>query len=251
MGKMETRNNKKQHDEDGVTKLRGEMEERLEKELQNKDNQLKRKLLEKEGEMKKKMKDKVELLEKDSKDVLQSKLMEKEDELRREFDKERKVLLGKLEEKDNLRMEVETKKENLKKKVVTLAVQELEMKKKLEELNDERKVLRSEILKEQGEKYLCENKMKKQSEFCQQLTNKMECPICHEVPHHGPVPVCPNGHVVCTTCKTELCPTCRQPMGAGKSILANLVLEHVEKKCKFVCCDEELVLVKLDQHEAG
>ena len=39
-------------------------------------------------------------------------------------------------------------------------------------------------------------------------------------------------------------------MGSGKSLLANLVLEHVEQKCKFVGCDEELILAKLDQHEA-
>lgn len=244
------------------------MEEILEKELQNKDNQMKRKFEEKEGEMRKKFKDKVEELRDESKDVLQGKLMEREDELRREFGKERKVLLRKLEEKEELRMKVEQKEEDLKKNVATLAVQELDLRKKLEvteeELNYERKVLkkleetaeetmatlRSEIMTLQVEKYLSESKMKKQTQFCQQLKDKLECPICLEVPHHGPVPVCPNGHVVCIPCKTELCPTCRQPMGSGKSLLANLVLEHVEQKCKFVGCDEELILAKLDQHEA-
>ena len=54
---METRKNRKHHEDQGVTELRVKMEETLEKELQNKDNQMKRKFEEKEGEMRKKFKD--------------------------------------------------------------------------------------------------------------------------------------------------------------------------------------------------
>ncbi len=39
--------------------------------------------------------------------------------------------------------------------------------------------------------------------------------MCLDVPKRGPVPVCANGHVVCSKCLRLECPTCRSliPMG--------------------------------------
>jgi hypothetical protein len=33
--------------------------------------------------------------------------------------------------------------------------------------------------------------------------------VCLDVPKRGPVPVCANGHVVCSKCLRLECPTCR------------------------------------------
>ena len=32
------------------------------------------------------------------------------------------------------------------------------------------------------------------------LRARVECPVCYEVPTSGPLPVCPNGHIVCRKC---------------------------------------------------
>jgi len=82
-----------------------------------------------------------------------------------------------------------------------------------------------------------------------QLKDKIECPVCMEIPRNGPVYVCTNGHFVCKKCKKESCPSCRVAMGSGKSLLAVAILENIEHKCKFVDCEEQFARDKLDDHE--
>eukprot|EP00092_Neocalanus_flemingeri_P028599 GFUD01031056.1.p1 GENE.GFUD01031056.1~~GFUD01031056.1.p1 ORF type:complete len:367 (+),score=70.16 GFUD01031056.1:48-1148(+) len=71
-----------------------------------------------------------------------------------------------------------------------------------------------------------------------QLKEKIECPVCMEIPQTGPVPVCPNGHFVCNECKADACPTCRVGMADGKSLLAVTVIENIDHRCRFVDCEE-------------
>ena len=44
----------------------------------------------------------------------------------------------------------------------------------------------------------------------------LQCPCCLTVPRSSPVPSCPLGHIVCTSCYNSLpsneCPTCRTEM---------------------------------------
>jgi len=82
-----------------------------------------------------------------------------------------------------------------------------------------------------------------------QLKDKVECPVCLEIPRSGPVYVCPNGHAVCKKCKTESCPTCRVPMWNGKSLLALTVIENIDHRCKFVECEDFFPSDKLKDHE--
>eukprot|EP00092_Neocalanus_flemingeri_P029653 GFUD01032199.1.p1 GENE.GFUD01032199.1~~GFUD01032199.1.p1 ORF type:complete len:446 (+),score=104.74 GFUD01032199.1:53-1390(+) len=81
------------------------------------------------------------------------------------------------------------------------------------------------------------------------LKEKLECPVCMEIPRGGPVYVCPNGHFVCKECKSWSCPTCRVDMEDGKSLLAVMVIENIEHRCKFVYCEEHFALDKIDGHE--
>ena len=80
------------------------------------------------------------------------------------------------------------------------------------------------------------------------LKDKIECPVCMEIPRKGPVLVCSNGHVVCNTCKGEACHTCRVQMGNGRSLLAETILENIDHGCEFDGCDECFPVYKIEQH---
>jgi len=99
-----------------------------------------------------------------------------------------------------------------------------------------------------------DHKINKQDHLLQRLKDKVECPVCLEMPRSGPVSVCPNGHVVCETCKRKLrnsCPTCRSAMGSGKSLLAGTIVENVDHKCKFLDCDEAFTPEDIEDHEVS
>ena len=79
------------------------------------------------------------------------------------------------------------------------------------------------------------------------LKEAIICPVCLLVPKTDSVPSCPNGHVTCSTClhlmrsegRTD-CPTCRVDMGDGKSILAQVIVEHVDHECGLDGCFEQV-----------
>jgi len=80
------------------------------------------------------------------------------------------------------------------------------------------------------------------------LSEQIECPVCLEVPTSGPVYVCPNGHFVCSKCKGSNCPTCRDRMFNGKSLLAVTVLENIDHKCRNDSCGKLLPLEDYKLH---
>jgi hypothetical protein len=84
------------------------------------------------------------------------------------------------------------------------------------------------------------------------LVAKVECPVCFELPKEVPVSVCPNGHVICRSCRRESCPTCRARMGPGTSLLAVTVIESVPHRCQFELagCPAQLGLQELRGHQA-
>ena len=51
------------------------------------------------------------------------------------------------------------------------------------------------------------NALKRKLKVVDKLKDNVECPVCLEIPWTGPVPVCPNGHLVCHDCKRDTCPT--------------------------------------------
>merc|ERR1719154_1055879 len=89
----------------------------------------------------------------------------------------------------------------------------------------------------------------KRNQILNQIKDKVECPVCMEVPRSGPFPVCPNGHFVCRRCKTGACPTCRVAMGNGMSLLAGIVVDNIKHGCRFVDCEESFAVDKVEDHE--
>jgi len=76
---------------------------------------------------------------------------------------------------------------------------------------------------------------KKYEDLVKKLRDKVECPVCFAIPKEAPVPVCPNGHVVCVKCVRKKCPTCRVKMEHGRSTLAVTVIDNIEHQCSH--CD--------------
>ena len=86
------------------------------------------------------------------------------------------------------------------------------------------------------------------------LTEHLECPVCLSVPRTGPIPSCPVGHIICSTCRESLdtCPTCRRPLSVeNTNCLASALIDKVEHKCKFHVhgCDVRRLLGELTKHE--
>lgn len=89
---------------------------------------------------------------------------------------------------------------------------------------------------------------RKYEDLVKKLRDKVECPVCFDIPKKAPVPVCPNGHVVCVRCVREECPTCRVKMEQGTSTLAVTVIENIEHQCDNEGCDLTFSLSDLPSH---
>ena len=85
------------------------------------------------------------------------------------------------------------------------------------------------------------------------LEERLNCPVCLEVPTSGPIHSCPKGHLICASCfqgPTSRCPMCRTKMFETVSLLATTVIENMEHKCKYETegCEEKLVGSKVEEH---
>jgi len=118
-----------------------------------------------------------------------------------------------------------------------------DLKRKLNDQKEEVNSLKKKLNEKEEEVDFSKNMLEK-------LKDKIECPVCLGIPRGRPVPVCPNGHVVCIECKRDTCPTCRIAMGTNTSLLAGTVLENIEHKCKFEDCNENFNLEDVKKHEA-
>eukprot|EP00092_Neocalanus_flemingeri_P015484 GFUD01016761.1.p1 GENE.GFUD01016761.1~~GFUD01016761.1.p1 ORF type:complete len:331 (-),score=84.94 GFUD01016761.1:47-1039(-) len=109
----------------------------------------------------------------------------------------------------------------------------------------------SDILKAELKAALNEIKdlKEKYSNLTGKLRDKLECPVCYEVPTTTPVPVCPNGHIICNDCKASQCPTCRSRIFNGKSLLAATVIENIEHSCPNKGCQTLSSLNQLETHK--
>jgi len=117
------------------------------------------------------------------------------------------------------------------------------------ELELENRDLKRKLEEKEEELGLSKNKLIKLDTLMRKVKEKIECPVCLDIPRKSPVPVCPNGHFMCEKCKTDLCPSCRVSMGQGKSLLAATIVENIDHKCNFNDCDKSFMIGDLAQHE--
>ena len=102
-----------------------------------------------------------------------------------------------------------------------------------------------EVVSQQKKKY---NDLEDKYEvLIDKLKDRIECPVCYEIPAEGPVYSCVNGHLVCSNCKRESCPTCRGKI-KGKSLLAADIIISIEHKCKNEECEQLVAHNNVDKN---
>ncbi|XP_022746911.1 E3 ubiquitin-protein ligase SINAT2-like [Durio zibethinus] len=63
----------------------------------------------------------------------------------------------------------------------------------------------------------------------------LKCPVCTNL-MYPPIHQCPNGHTLCSNCKTRVhncCPTCRYDLGNIRCLALEKVAESLEIPCKY------------------
>ena len=109
---------------------------------------------------------------------------------------------------------------------------------------------------EQMDRAELEGQVKKYRKLTSELSARLECPVCLTLPRKGPVPCCPRGHLVCAPCHKKMkqqgsgnCPTCRDPMGEAKNLLASVVIENLNHQCDLTGCKELVAYQGLAEHK--
>ncbi|GAA0143714.1 ubiquitin-protein ligase [Lithospermum erythrorhizon] len=82
----------------------------------------------------------------------------------------------------------------------------------------------------------------------------LECPVCTNF-MYPPIHQCPNGHTLCSTCKTRVhnrCPTCRKELGDIRCLALEKVAESLDLHCKYYTlgCPEIFPYYNKLKHEA-
>ena len=80
------------------------------------------------------------------------------------------------------------------------------------------------------------------------LRERIECPVCLDVPEADPISAFPYGHLICSKCVGVNCPTCRSKMAVGKSLLAATVVKNIEHKCRNLGCAQEFPITEMKAH---
>ena len=124
---------------------------------------------------------------------------------------------------------------------------------KIKKMKMDQTILLEQVQKNVKANETTKEELKLEKKKVENLKKHVECTICLEVPRRGPMAACSNGHLLCPKCKQEscYCPTCGTSMGDNKSLLAAVVIENVLHDCKFVECEQELPLEKIEEHEKG
>ena len=103
------------------------------------------------------------------------------------------------------------------------------------------------------EKLVLEEKSKSLDKLVEKLDEGVRCPVCLEVPTSSPIYSCSRGHLLCSTCfrgHYSTCPCCRTRMFTNVSLLATIVIENIERACKFDFqgCRVRLMAGELEEH---
>ena len=91
------------------------------------------------------------------------------------------------------------------------------------------------------------------------VKEKLQCIICHELPRPKELPLCFNGHITCQDCAQKTpngCAVCTEELTANSSIIRQLlyiVLVGVTFKCRFFKygCGRRETIEIIEQHETN
>merc|ERR1719341_2983159 len=169
----------------------------------------------------------------------QRQLVEEKNQLKEEMDKVEKMMIG----VEAVKAKVEE--DQIKVKQEKVKVEEAKVK------------VEQEKAKVEQERAEVEEERVKIEKMSKELQSQVECPVCLSMPREDkPVPCCPQGHFVCSTCRDDSirqgrldCPTCRVPMGQGQSLLALTVIKNVQHECGHQGCSVKFNLDQIKEHE--
>jgi len=100
-------------------------------------------------------------------------------------------------------------------------------------------------------KLVAREKAEKYERLVKALEERVECPICLEVPTTGPIYTCANGHCICSSCYQGVrsaCSLCKIQMFKCFSIVATTIIENIEHVCKFDGCEERVAVDRMEEH---
>jgi len=190
----------------------------------------------------------------------QRQLVEEKNQLKEEMDKVEKMMIGveavkaKVEEDQ---IKVEQEKVKVEEAKVKVEQEKAKVEQERAEVEQEKAKVEQARLVVEEDRLKVEEERVKIEKMSKELQSQVECPVCLSMPREDkPVPCCPQGHFVCSTCRDDSirqgrldCPTCRVPMGQGQSLLALTVIKNVQHECGHQGCNVKLNFDEVKEHE--
>jgi len=211
----------------------------VEKEEELKENTVKHEKLESENEIDFKLRDEMFNHVANEEEELRQKtvkLLAEKEELKQKYEKCEK-LMAESWKQNTVKHEklVAKKQEELKQKT---AKHEQELQKIYQKLTEKEEELKQDTLKH--------------AKLVGVLEERMECPVCLDIPTTGPVYTCSNGHCVCAACyrgPRSNCPSCRVRMFRNTSLLAATILQNIEHSCRNQGCLQKVAKEEKEEHK--
>jgi len=192
-------------------------------------------------------------------------LEKKEEELNKSKQEPEKKVREFVQAEEKLKQQLEEKEEELKKSqqelakkakelvqaeekcFVKLKTKEKEIQKSYKNVQELKRALskKEEELEKQNEKVV------KHEKLVAVLEERLECPVCLDIPTTGPIYTCSNGHCICSACyqgKASNCPVCRTRMFESISMVAAAVVANIDHRCRHEGCLERLPVELKEEH---
>jgi len=180
------------------------------------------------------------------------------EEKRRQLDEERKQLTEEWEKVDEVNFKMQEDKAMVEIEKAELKREKAELKKEKSNMEEKKTKIDKETAKMEEEKAKLEEERVRFVKMSREQESLVECPVCLSLPREDmAVPCCPKGHFVCSPCLDNLisqgkpgnCPTCRVPMGQGRSLLALTVVKNAQHECGHQGCHVKLKIHQIKDHE--
>jgi len=179
------------------------------------------------------------------------------EENQRQLVEERKQLKEEMDKVEKVKIKVEEDRAKIEETMVKVDQEKVKVEEAKAKVEQEKAKVEQAKLVVEEDRLKVEEERIKIEKMSKELQSHVECSVCLSMPREDrPVPCCPQGHFVCSTCKEKSirqgkldCPTCRVPMGGGQSLLALTVIKNVLHECRHQGCSVKLNFDKIKEHE--